>query len=109
VHLKRREISGFKNGLGRNRRKRFRAWLGRTAFAADWRRETGPLPSASRWPRPLPTERSGLSGGVEIEDDLLGRALVRLQEQIDKQRLDLGPVPGDVVIASAPTRPAPAG
>ena len=38
-------------------------------------------------------------GGVEIEDDLLWRVLMRLEKQIDKQGLDLGPVPGDAVIA----------
>ena len=38
-------------------------------------------------------------GGVEIEDDLLGRVVVCLHEQIDKQSLDLGAVPGDPVIA----------
>jgi hypothetical protein len=50
-----------------------------------------------------------IDGGVEIEDDLLWRALVRLQEQIDQQRLDPGAVPGDPVIArqlrAAPLEP----
>jgi hypothetical protein len=45
----------------------------------------------------VPVQR--IVGGVEIEDDLLGRVLVRLQKQIDKQPLDLCPVPGDAVIA----------
>jgi hypothetical protein len=52
----------------------------------------------------MPVQR--VVGGVEIEDDLLGRLLVRLQEQIDKQRLDLGAIPGDPVIARQ-LRPAP--
>ena len=47
-------------------------------------------------------------GGVEIEDDLLGRVVVRLHKQIDKQSRDLGAVPGDPVIAgrlyAGPTR-----
>src|SRR5271169_5662080 len=37
--------------------------------------------------------------GVEIEDDLPGRLVVRLQEQIDEQPLDRGPVMADLVIA----------
>jgi hypothetical protein len=45
----------------------------------------------------VPVQR--VVGGIQIENDLLGRVLVRLQEQIDKQPLDLGPVPGDPVIA----------
>ena len=38
-------------------------------------------------------------GGVEVENDLLWRVAVRLQKQIDKQRFDLGPIPGDAVLA----------
>src|SRR5215207_1141261 len=38
-------------------------------------------------------------GGVEIENDLLGRALVRLQEQVDEQSFDRCAVVGDLVIA----------
>jgi hypothetical protein len=41
----------------------------------------------------------GIVGGIEIENDLLRRMLVRLHEQIDKQRLDPGAVPSDPVIA----------
>jgi hypothetical protein len=52
----------------------------------------------------MPVQR--VVGGVEIEDDRLWRALVRVQQQIDKQRLDLCPVPGDAVIARQ-RRPAP--
>ena len=37
-------------------------------------------------------------GGVEVENDLLRRLLVRLQEQIDKQGFDLGAVPGNPVV-----------
>jgi hypothetical protein len=56
----------------------------------------------------MPVQR--VVGGVEVEDDLLWRGVVRLQEQIDKQRLDPGAVPGDPMIAaSALARPAPAG
>src|SRR5437762_9819799 len=55
----------------------------------------------------MPVQR--VIGRIEIEDDLLWRMLVRLQEQIDKQRLDPGAVPGDPVIArqlrSAPLEP----
>src|SRR5438067_11199114 len=52
----------------------------------------------------MPVQR--VIGGIEIEDDLLGWVLVRPQKQIDKQRLDLGPVPSDAVIARQ-LRPAP--
>jgi hypothetical protein len=45
----------------------------------------------------VPVQR--IIGGVEIEDDLLWRALVRFYKQIDKQGLDLGPIPSDPVIA----------
>jgi hypothetical protein len=38
-------------------------------------------------------------GGVEIENDLWWRLLVRLQEQIDKQGFDLGAVPGNPGVA----------
>jgi hypothetical protein len=55
----------------------------------------------------MPVQR--IVGGIEIEDDLLWRVLVRLHEKIDKQRLDPGAVPGDPVIArqlrSAPLEP----
>lgn len=55
----------------------------------------------------MPVQR--VIGGIEIEDDLVWRVLVRLHEQIDKQRLDPGAVPGDAVIArqlrSAPLKP----
>ena len=48
-------------------------------------------------------------GGIEIEDDLLGRMVVRFHEQIDKQSRDLGAVPGDPEIAgrlyAAPLEP----
>jgi hypothetical protein len=52
----------------------------------------------------MPVQR--VVGRIEIEDDLPGRVLVRLHKQIDKQRLDLGAIPGDTVIASQ-LRPAP--
>src|SRR5271163_1070544 len=52
----------------------------------------------------MPVQR--VVGGIEVEDDLLRRMLVRLHEQIDKQRLDPGAVPGDPVIARQ-LRPAP--
>jgi hypothetical protein len=52
----------------------------------------------------MPVQR--VIGGIEIEDDLLRRVLVRLHEQIDKQRLDPGAVPGDPMIARQ-LRPAP--
>ena len=45
----------------------------------------------------MPVQR--VVGGVEVENDLLWRMLVRLEEQIDKQRFDLGLFPGDPVIA----------
>ena len=45
----------------------------------------------------MPVQR--IVGGVEIEDDLLRRSLVRLQEQIDEQRLDRRRVMADLVIA----------
>jgi hypothetical protein len=55
----------------------------------------------------MPVQR--IVGGVEIKDDLLWRVLMRLHKQIDKQRLDLGPIPGDAVIArqlrSTPLQP----
>ena len=38
-------------------------------------------------------------GGIEIENDLAGRALVRLQEQIDHQPLDGERIVADLVIA----------
>ena len=38
-------------------------------------------------------------GGVEIEDDLFGRAAMGLQKQIHQQRLDHRPVVADLVIA----------
>ena len=38
-------------------------------------------------------------GGVEVENDLLRRLLVRLQEEIDKQGFDLGAVPANPVVA----------
>ena len=44
-------------------------------------------------------------GGVEIENDLLGRAAMRLQEQVDQQRLDHRLVVADLVIAGR-KRPA---
>ena len=55
---------------------------------------------------PLLVPVQGIVGGVEVENDPLRRRLVRFQEQIDKQPLDLGPVPGDPVIAGQ-LRPAP--
>ena len=45
----------------------------------------------------MPVQR--VVGGVEIENDLLGRLPVRFQEQIDKQCFDLGPIPADPVVA----------
>jgi hypothetical protein len=45
----------------------------------------------------MPVQR--VVGGVEIEDDLLRRSLVRLQEQRHRQRLDRRRVIGDLVIA----------
>ena len=44
-------------------------------------------------------------GGVEIENDLLWRVAMRLQEQVDQQRLDHRPVVADLVIAGR-KRPA---
>jgi hypothetical protein len=41
----------------------------------------------------------GVVGGIEIENDLRWRVLVRFHEQIDKQGFDLGPIPGDPVVA----------
>ena len=41
----------------------------------------------------------GIVGGVEIEDDFLRRALVRLEEEIDEQRFDGGGIVADLVIA----------
>jgi len=38
-------------------------------------------------------------GSVEVEDDLLGRRAMRLQEQIDKKRFDRRRVMADLVIA----------
>src|SRR5437588_8026437 len=55
----------------------------------------------------MPVQR--IVGGSEIGDDLLWRMVVRLHEQIDKQRLDPGAVPGDPMIAgrlyAAPLEP----
>ena len=45
----------------------------------------------------MPVQR--VVGGVEIEDDLLRRPLVHLQEQRHRQRLDRRSVIGDLVIA----------
>jgi len=45
----------------------------------------------------VPVQR--IVGGVEVENDLLGRLRVRFQKQIDKQRFDLRPIPGDPVVA----------
>src|SRR6516164_11646914 len=36
----------------------------------------------------MPVQR--VVGGVEVEDDLLWRLLMRLEKEIDKQRFDLG-------------------
>ena len=38
-------------------------------------------------------------GGVEVENDLLGRLPMRFQEQIDKQCFDLAAIPGNAVVA----------
>ena len=38
-------------------------------------------------------------GGVEVEDDLLGRPCVRLEEEVDEQRLDRRRVVADLVVA----------
>ena len=44
-------------------------------------------------------------GGVEVEDDLLGRPRVRFQEQVDEQALDGRAVMSDlVIVASAASR-----
>ena len=45
----------------------------------------------------VPVQR--VVGGVEIEDDLLRWVPMCFQKQIDKQPLDLCPIPGDPVIA----------
>ena len=45
----------------------------------------------------MPVQR--IVGGVEIEDNLLGRRAMRLQEQFDKQRLDRRRVMADLMIA----------
>jgi hypothetical protein len=38
-------------------------------------------------------------GGVEIEDDLLGRAVMRLKKQVDQQAFDHRPIVADLVVA----------
>ena len=38
-------------------------------------------------------------GGVEIEDDLLGRRRVRFEEQVDEQAFDRRAVVADLVVA----------
>jgi hypothetical protein len=38
-------------------------------------------------------------GGVRIEDDLLRRLLVGIEEEIDEQSLDRGRIVGDLVVA----------
>ena len=40
--------------------------------------------------------------GIEVEDDLLGRRLVRLEEEVDEQALDRRPVMADLVVAARP-------
>src|SRR5215467_11217764 len=45
----------------------------------------------------VPVQR--VVGGIEVENDSLGRLPVRVQKQIDKQRLDLGRVPANAVVA----------
>ena len=44
-------------------------------------------------------------GGVEIEDDLLRRAAMRLKEQVDQQPLDHRPIVADLMVAGR-QRPA---
>ncbi len=48
---------------------------------------------------PLLVAVQRIVGGIEIEDDLLGRPRVRLQEQVDEQRSRSPPVVADLVIA----------
>ena len=49
-------------------------------------------------------------GGVEVEDDLLGRPGVRLEEEVDEQRLDRRRVVADLLVAGGDRRAtAPAG
>jgi hypothetical protein len=49
-------------------------------------------------------------GCIEIEDDLVWRPLVRLQEQVDQKPLDGDRIVTDLMIsASAPAGSAPAG
>ena len=49
-------------------------------------------------------------GGIEVEDDLPGRRLVRLEEEVDEQALDRRAVMADLVVArSAQTARARAG
>jgi hypothetical protein len=38
-------------------------------------------------------------GGVEVEDDLLGRRRVRFEEEVDEQTFDRRPVVADLVVA----------
>src|SRR5262245_34277354 len=45
----------------------------------------------------VPVQR--VVGGVEVENDLLGRVLVRLEKQLDKQPLDLGRIPTNAPVA----------
>ena len=42
----------------------------------------------------------GIVGGVEVEDDVLGRRGMRLQEQRHEQALDLARVMADLVVAA---------
>lgn len=41
----------------------------------------------------------GIVGGVEIEDDLLRRPAMRLEEEVDEERLDRRRIVGDLVVA----------
>ena len=42
--------------------------------------------------------------GIEVEDDLLGRRLVRLEEEFDEQALDRRRVMADLVVATGARR-----
>src|SRR5438309_9643816 len=74
----------------------------------QWQVAVAVIIAVKKSPFLMPVQR--VVGGVEIEDDLLWRMLVRFHKQIDKKPLDLGTVPGDPVIAgrlcAAPLQPA---
>ena len=48
---------------------------------------------------PLLFAVQGIIGRIEVENDLLGRSLVRLQEQVDHEILDRHRIVADLVIA----------